>query len=435
MEPVKVTVVIPVFDSEEGISRCIESLRSQTLQSIEMIFVDDCGTDNSVDIIRKAAIVDARIRLLRNPYNMGAGASRNRGIEEARGKYMAFVDPDDYVSDDFLELLYKQAEKTHADIVKGICLNIDENGHPEASRNPYLLNKKISDGLKEGLPLYTLFTYQHTTAIYNREMLNSSSARYAPSNFSEDSAFLLKACYAAKRITFADTASYYYVSRGGSGVRNFSLNRWSGTVVSLKDMLGFIENNKIYNQDGYQYAITRTISLLDLQKYFEDNDKAADSKKMLTTVIELVKSLPYGIELAKMDGIIDALMRQNINLSVNPYGKDWRNIPYSEYENRVNIWVTFLQRFPEFEWNNQAYIWRVFENCITYGKWKSLKEKNSKLRELRKKAHLLPDKAVLTRNYISMRIFVDFGLDLFNMRKTKTGEAVRVLMALMRKSD
>ena len=432
---IKVSVIIPVYNPGKGIVRCIDSLKSQTLKDIEMLFIDDCGTDDAHEYIKSIKKNDPRIRLIKNIHNIGAGASRNRGIEEARGKYVAFVDPDDYISDNFLELLYYQAEKTGTDIAKGICLNVDECGHLESSHSPYLLNEIIRNGLKNGLSLYSLFTFQHTTAIYRREMIISSGARYAPSNFSEDSVFLLKACYAAKRIAFADTASYYYVSRKGSGVRDFSINRWDGTVISLKEMLGFIEKKRIYNQEGYKYAITRTISLLDLQKYFEDNDKAVDSHEMLTTAIDLVKSIPYSTELMKKDGVIDALMKHNINLSVNPYGKNWRNVPYCEFENRVNIWVKYLQQFPAYGWINQDYIWQVFENCITYQEWTSRKEKKSKLRELRKMAHQLPDKTVLTKNYISMRLFVEFGLDMFNLRKTKAGEAVRFVAALMRNSD
>ena len=431
---IKVSVIIPVYNPGDGIVRCLRSLQNQTLKEFEMLFIDDGGTDAACEYIRDAGKNDHRIRLLKNPHNMGAGASRNRGIGEASGEYLAFVDPDDYVSENFFELLYNQAQKTGADIAKGICLNVDENGLPDSSYDPYTLNKRICDGLKEGVPLYALFTFQHTTAIYRREMVSSSMARYAPSNFSEDSAFLLKVCYAAKQIDIVNEAAYYYVSRGGSGVRNFSINRWNGTLVSLKEMLGFIKDKRIYTKDGYQYAATRTISLLDLQKYFEDNDRSADTQEMLSTARDLVKSLPYCSGLMKTDSVIDALVKHNINLSVNPYGKIWRYVPYNEYESRVDTWVEFLQKHPEYGWASQGYVWQVFENCLTYGDWKNQKEKKKKIKELRRKARQLPDKTVLTKNFVSMRLFVDFGLDVFNLRKTRLGEAIRFFTALTRKT-
>lgn len=434
MESIKISVIIPVFNPGDGISKCIECLQQQTFQAIEMIFIDDCGTDNSIKIIRDAAKKDTRIRLLTNSQNIGAGASRNRGIEEALGEYLSFIDPDDYVSENFFELLYKKAAETDADIVKGICLNVDESGCPDTSYDPYILNDRIREGMKGGQPAYSLYTYQHTTGIYRRDMVISSQSRYAPSNFSEDSVFLLKACYTAKRIEFVDEAIYYYVSRGTSGVRNFSINRWEGTLISLREMLAFIENKRIYNQDGYQYAVTRIISLLDLQKYFEDNDVFADSPKMLSIARELVKSLPYCSELAKVDGVIDALVKYGINLSVNPYGKIWRIVPYSEYEDRMNTWVDFLQKHPEYGWISQGYVWQVFENCITYENWTSRREKKEKIKELRKRAHQLPDRKVLIKNFVSMRLFVNFGLNMFTLRKTWIGKAVRFVTAAIRKS-
>ena len=101
-----VSVIVPVWNPGPGITRCIESLRNQTLEEIEMIFVDDCGTDDSMDKVRDAAEDDSRILIIENGKNIGAGPSRNRGIEAARGEYLSFVDPDDHVAPDFLELLY-----------------------------------------------------------------------------------------------------------------------------------------------------------------------------------------------------------------------------------------------------------------------------------------------------------------------------------------
>ena len=101
----KVSIIIPVWNPGPGIRRCVESLRGQTLEDIEMIFVDDCGTDNAMDVVHAAAKEDPRIRIIENPENLGPGISRNKGIKEARGEYLSFVDADDYVNTVFLERL------------------------------------------------------------------------------------------------------------------------------------------------------------------------------------------------------------------------------------------------------------------------------------------------------------------------------------------
>ena len=117
----KISVIIPVYNAGDGIKKCLDSLEKQTLKEVEFIFIDDCGTDQSMEIIEKAAAVDKRIRIIRNPYNIGAGNSRNVGIENATGEYLSFVDPDDYIEYNFLQLLYK---KTKNKILYGVLITI-----------------------------------------------------------------------------------------------------------------------------------------------------------------------------------------------------------------------------------------------------------------------------------------------------------------------
>ena len=102
-ENIAVSLIVPVWNPGEGVKKCIESLRSQTLTNIEIIFVDDRGSDASMEAIRAAAELDSRIKILVNPENSGPGYSRNAGIEASRGEYLGFIDPDDYVApEDYL---------------------------------------------------------------------------------------------------------------------------------------------------------------------------------------------------------------------------------------------------------------------------------------------------------------------------------------------
>ena len=422
---VKVSVIIPVYNPGNGINKCIEFLQHQSLKEIEMIFVDDCGTDDAIQVIKKVAEDDPRIRVIQNETNVGAGSSRNRGIESACGEYLAFVDPDDYIATDFLELLYEEGVRYNADIVKGICKNVNESGNPLPSDDPYLVNKQISLGLVEHKPLFISFTFQHTTAIYRREMIISKNIRYAPSSYSEDSAFLLKACCEAQSFRLVNEAVYYYVSREKSSVRNFSTKRWEGTLVSLEEMLDYIAQKTYQTSADYWYVSVRVVALLNLQQYYYVIGLQTEAKEMLKSLGDLVRSQPYSVELAKYDSVMDALISLDVNLSVSPYGNLWRKVPYVEYEDRVNTWVTFLRENPEFGERSQSYLWRVFENAITYDGFTNREEKKAALRQLRKQAKSLPDKKVLTKGFISMRLFVDFGIDVFYLRKTILGEIVR----------
>ena len=140
----KVSVIIPVWNPGFGIRKCVESLRGQTLEDIEMIFVDDCGTDGAMDLVRSAAAEDSRVRIITNTENVGAGLSRNAGIEAARGEYLSFVDADDYVDATFLERLYAKAIAGRLDIVKGKISYVKEDGTKAD-------HKELNDNIRKGI--------------------------------------------------------------------------------------------------------------------------------------------------------------------------------------------------------------------------------------------------------------------------------------------
>ena len=433
MSEAKISVILPVYNPGEGIHKCIDCLRNQTMKEIEMIFVDDCGTDGAKDVIRAAAQEDARIILLENEKNMGAGRSRNRGIEAAHGEYLSFVDPDDYVSTDFCEILYTKALQADADIVKGTYRDVID-GKIREENEFYHLNDRIKAGLAAGRPLYALFTFQHSTAIYRREMIVSHKAKYGPSNYAEDAVFLLQACYAAKSIEFTDQAVYYYVSRAQSSVRELSPVRWQGEVASLKEMLSFIDAKKIFNREGYGYATVRILSAVDLQAYFAEKPELRElSTDMMQELRELITGLSYYRELMEGDIIIEAFVRLNQNLSSAPYGWQWQSLPYEAYRKRVKLWVDFLCSHPEYKRRSQYYLWRVFENAIVFDGWNNKTEKRKALKELRSLAKQLPDPQVLTEGFVSMRLFVDYGINMFDLRKSGLGEIIKGFIKRLRR--
>lgn len=116
----KVSIIIPVYNTEKYLSRCLNSLVKQTLHDIEIICINDGSEDNSLSILENYASSDERIVLI-DQKNQGQSVARNRGIEIARGKYIGFVDSDDWVDDNYFEKLYCAAENNNCDIaVAGI---------------------------------------------------------------------------------------------------------------------------------------------------------------------------------------------------------------------------------------------------------------------------------------------------------------------------
>ena len=112
----KVSVIIPVYNAEQYLRQCLDSVVGQTLKDIEIICVDDGPQDNSVAILKEYAARDSRLRLIREK-NRGAGAARNQGLREATGEYLSFLDADDFFEPDMLEKAVARAEEYDAQIV------------------------------------------------------------------------------------------------------------------------------------------------------------------------------------------------------------------------------------------------------------------------------------------------------------------------------
>ena len=134
----KVSVIIPVYNVEKTLPRCIDSVIGQSLKDIEIILVDDGSPDKSPEICDEYRCKDSRIKVFHKP-NEGLGYTRNYGIERAQGEYVAFVDSDDYIASDMLDKLYNTAIKEDADVVYGgyyrvINGEIRQGSHPIQNR-------------------------------------------------------------------------------------------------------------------------------------------------------------------------------------------------------------------------------------------------------------------------------------------------------------
>ena len=432
---VKVSVIVPVYNPGEGIKKCIQSLVAQTLRDIEIIFVDDCGTDNSMEYIRVAAQSDDRIIIIRNPQNMGAGQSRNRGIELARGKYLSFIDPDDYVFPDFLELLYRKGEETQANIIKGTLRSTEIKNGKETIGHPNATNLRIRKGLDNGKPLYTLFFYEHTTALYRRETVNKNHIQYGYSSNGEDLVFQLRASYGEQNISFEDKAAYVYVERAGSNNRKTSVKRLVGEFQSIDEMVGFLEKQNEITDECCEYLSRFIVKALTVQKVLLREEKF---KKEAFDILENFRSSLLSntlIErLKKNNTVIGAFVDHDINLAPLPYSKYWYRGTYGEYKSEIVTWVDFLCNHPGYVGNCQPALWQVFEAAITFDDWdkESVISKKEAMKEVRRQAHRIPDRGVLTNHYISMKMFIDYGINTFGLRDSIIGSLAKRVAVLVR---
>ena len=343
-----VSVVVPVFNAGPGVDRCMRSLRAQTLQDIEIVVVDDRGDDGSMEAVARHASQDPRIRVVRNERNMGAGPSRNAGIEAASGEYLSFVDPDDFVSPDFLELLYGKASESGADIVKGSRVNYDASCPRQLDDyDPTDCNARLEELIWAGLPLYAVFTYEHTTAIYRRGLLEESGARYGTSRNGQDTTFLLRVCHAARSLELERGAVYYYVQREGSAVRTFDARRLENEIKALEEKIDYVVEHVELNSNVIQYVSSRLLSILAVHALAVSKGLShSDTEAFLNAIRKQATRLPYLNELKAANLVVRALIDYGANLSLSASAAGSQGTSLMAREQIIKRWTIFLAEHP-----------------------------------------------------------------------------------------
>ncbi len=199
----KVSIIIPVYNTEKYLRKCLDSVCNQTLKDIEIICVNDCSKDNSLEILEEYSVNDKRIKIIDFKENKGVSAARNKGIDEAKGEYIGFIDSDDFVDFDFYEKLYNKAIATNSDIAKGQIYRINAEGE-----ELYSADYDINDEIKNNK---AYFYHSFTSAIYKRNFLLLNKI-YFPTDISlfEDPYFAIKCAVYCNKIEIIDGIKYYY---------------------------------------------------------------------------------------------------------------------------------------------------------------------------------------------------------------------------------
>lgn len=145
----KVSVIVPVYNGKKYINKCINSILRQTFKDIEIILVDDGSTDNTFDILREYEKKFPNVKVIPS-INLGAGGARNIGLDASQSEYILFVDADDFLREDMIEVLYKNAVSNDADITRcGRCTYFENIKLDSYNSNYYNEDKKIINPKKE----------------------------------------------------------------------------------------------------------------------------------------------------------------------------------------------------------------------------------------------------------------------------------------------
>lgn len=212
-----ISIIVPVFNVEAYLSRCLRSICGQTWHHLEIIVVDDGSTDNSLEICHELARQDRRIRLIRQT-NQGQSCARNAALQVATGEFIGFVDADDWIEPDMYASLYNLLTRTDADIA--VCSYFTEQGdrrrmHPATNGEQILDTTSALHKLAEDK---TIRNYLWDK-LYRRELFGTD-LRFPEGRWFEDIAIMYRLFHRAKRIAVSDKALYHYTIRQGSTMQS-----------------------------------------------------------------------------------------------------------------------------------------------------------------------------------------------------------------------
>jgi len=229
----KLSVIVPVYNTEKYLPRCIASLKAQTLNDIELIFVDDASTDNSAKILEE--LKDCKIVV--QPKNQGLGSARNTGIAVTTGDYIGFVDSDDCVHADMFRLLYERAIRDDADVV--ICDTFRVNGNYKRFYPGYRrFAKPFPRTVRDFVAASTDPAYAWNK-IYKRELWDGLCFT---DGWFEDLATVPLAIARAKKVSYLRKPLYYYqrnedsITSNEDDLRNLDvINAWNRILTECPE--------------------------------------------------------------------------------------------------------------------------------------------------------------------------------------------------------
>lgn len=259
-----VSVVVPIYNIEKILSRCIDSIINQTYKDLEIILVDDESPDNSSAICYEYAKHDARINMI-NKQNGGLSDARNAGLKVANGEWIVFVDGDDWLESDYIERLLSAAQNNDADIA--ICSF--KYVYPDGRLQPVLTNEdqKIMSNRQALIDLLTYQQYGKVMTwnkIYKTKLFQKHQICFPKGKIHEDNFTTYKTYFYAKKIVYINQPLYNYFQRDNSIMAEKFSEKRLDAVEAAKQSLDFIRRKMPEIVDAAEYNLMMSyITLLN----------------------------------------------------------------------------------------------------------------------------------------------------------------------------
>ena len=236
-----ISVIVPVYNTKRYLPKCLDSIASQTFTDFEVLMIDDGSTDGSGEICEQYSRNDSRFITIHQS-NQGVSVSRNNGLQRARGKYISFVDSDDYIHPQMLELLYKAIRQGDYDLAVACyqSVMVNEKIAPQQIISPCFKNISIHDAIIRlfGTAGEDMLYGSCCNKLYKKRLLGGIS--FSNIEMSEDLFFNMRVFCKASKAVGVEQVLYYYVQHGASAVHRLSIRKEEDRMNVLYKCLDFL---------------------------------------------------------------------------------------------------------------------------------------------------------------------------------------------------
>lgn len=313
----KLSVIVPVYNVEKYLSKCLDSLINQTLKDIEIILVNDGSPDNSQSIIDEYKKKDKRIKSIIKE-NGGQGSARNLGLTKAKGEYISYIDSDDWIDSNMLEEMYNCAKEKDLDIVICGYNNIFGDRIEEVLVPDNLINDTLSN---KNSKIFNIIS--PCSKIYKREYLLNSKVLFEENKvWYEDFAYSVKLLATTSKIGIVNKAMYNYLIRPNSTMNNTKILKNLDILLAVDDIVAYMKGKKIYKE------------------YYDEVEYMAIENILISTITRIIRV--NGNKKTKKE-VIDKL-----NQYMNDNFKDFKHNKYLSYLTRNRKIIYYLILFKQY---------------------------------------------------------------------------------------
>ena len=280
----KLSVIVPVYNTEKYLSRCLDSILNQSFKNIEIIIVNDGSIDNSVKIIEEyQKKFKSQIKFI-DKKNGGQGSARNVGIKHASGDFIGFVDSDDFIDLNMYDEMINLAEKNKSDIV--ICnlkdyyeLSNDEKDVDLCLNSDVTINEAILKSVPSVV-----------NKIYKKELFNNIS--FNENIWYEDFPFSISILSKANKINFINKSFYYYFHRTKSTMHNENIKKNLDIIKAYDELINYYKSNKIYEKykDELDFLLLKEVYISTINRVVRTSNKRKEKRVIISSIRDYYNS-------------------------------------------------------------------------------------------------------------------------------------------------